>query len=980
MCRNLTRPIVDNVGGIDLERTLSGDPAAVPDAAAPIARGTLIGRFLVLEERGQGGMGRVYAAYDPELDRRVAIKLVRPDRAPAGHEAASLRLVREGQSMAKLNHPNVVAIYDVGAFDDQVFLAMELIDGPDLASWLAAEPRGWREVLGLYEMAGRGLAAAHAAGLVHRDFKPANVIVSGGVAKVGDFGLARYAADVDGSSSGGSSPSGARPSSAVTEPGAVVGTPRYMAPEQRLGRSGPQADQYSFCRAMADLLDALARPAPAAALSTTREEADTGLERPQRAHPEPAARTAPPAPSAFPRRTLVGSPPRAVRKVIERGLAQDPAARWPSMDALLDALARARRGRTRLVAGIAGAIVLAAASAAGALAVRTSDSPAVCADGRAGLAGAWDDAARTAARARLDGLGAAATFTAIEAALDDYAARWSAMHTDTCRATHVRREQSPALMDLRFACLAARREELRTLAGQLATAEAAAVPALARAAHALSPLSVCASATGLSAPTPPPADPASLAAIAVARAALAEAKVLGQVGKLEPALARATATLEDARARGWRPLIAEAALEAGMLGVQAGKLDDAERLLEEATWFAEAARHDRAAAEAWTVLVFAVVQRGTALERADAWARRADAAIERAGGDRDLRARLLNHLGAVAYMRGDYAGARTIWQQSLDASRAFLPADHPDVARVENNLGIAADTVGDAAAAEAHYGRAITAWEKALGPRHPLVGSALTNRGSLKRGRGDLDGAIADYRRSIEIFESALGAEHPNLGDPLVNLGNALLPKGDIDGAVAVYQRALAIRERAFGADSPQVANVLASLGAAHRQAGAHDRSLDVLDRALAIQRAKLDPGHASTAITLTALGETHLSRRDPAAARPRFEEAVRSFEKAHGRRHMMTAYALTGLARTLVMIGEPVRAIPLAEDALAARETAGDAGPLAETRITLARALWRAGRDRARARDLVDQARPHLTGKLDPDVDPAVFDRDTAQ
>ena len=917
-------------GGID--PTVTAEPAALPAVAArSMARGTTIGRFLVLDERGAGGMGRVYAAYDPELDRKVAIKLVRPDRDPAGLEAASLRLLREAQTMAKISHPNVVAVYDVGAFDDQVFLAMELIDGPDLAGWLAAARRPWREVVERFAMAGHGLAAAHAVGLVHRDFKPANVIVCDRVVKVGDFGLARSAADADVTASPPAASPAIAATSALTEPGAVVGTPRYMAPEQREGRSGPLADQYSFCRAVADALD--------------------GVD---------------------------GSPPRTLRRAIERGLADDPARRWPSMDELLAAIARACRGRARLAWAIAAAGGIGAVAVA--VALGAVGSPPTCAAGSAGLAGVWDPPARAAARAAFERIGAGPTFAAIAAALDDYAARWASAHHDTCVATRVRREQSPALMDLRYACLAARREELRTLVGQLATADAAAVPALARAAHGLSPLAPCADAAELSAPVAPPADPGATQAIAAARAALASGRVIGQLGRYDDALPPVTAALEQARARGWRPLIAEAALEAGMLSVQAGKLDDGERLLLDAAWFAEASRHDRVAAEAWTVLVFAAVQRGTELERADAWAGRADAAIERIGGDRDLRARLYNHLGAVAYLRGDYPAARAQWERALAEAKAFLPVDHPDVARVENNLGIVADTVGDAAVAEAHYQRAIAAWQRALGDRHPLVAAALTNVGSLRRGRGDLAGAIADYRRAIAIYEAANGPDHPILADPLLNLGNALLPSGDVAGAVAAYERALALRTAAFGATSPQVAQVLASLGAAHRQAGELARSIEVLERALAIQREALGADHVTTAITLTALGETLMSRGEPAAARPRFEQALAAFERAHGRRHAMTAYALTGLARTRLAGGDAAAAVVLLEDALAAREAAGDPGPLAETRFVLARALWAGGGDRDRARRLVEQARPQLTGpRLDPDLDPAGWDRETA-
>ncbi|MEM6991396.1 MAG: serine/threonine-protein kinase, partial [Myxococcota bacterium] len=168
----------------------------------PLARGSALGRYVVLDQLGAGGMGVVYAAYDPELDRRIAIKLLQteegaPDDATAGHA----RLLREAQAMAKLTHPNVIAVYDVGSFEDSVFVAMEFVDGTTITAHLDElwedGPPPWRDVVALYAGAGRGLAAAHAAGVVHRDFKPDNVMVGeDGRVLVLDFGLARPTGEI----------------------------------------------------------------------------------------------------------------------------------------------------------------------------------------------------------------------------------------------------------------------------------------------------------------------------------------------------------------------------------------------------------------------------------------------------------------------------------------------------------------------------------------------------------------------------------------------------------------------------------------------------------------------------------------------------------------------------------------------------------------------------------------------------------------
>src|SRR5215472_6444224 len=218
----------------DLEKPPADLAASLVAAnASRLAPGRNIGRYAVLSTLGEGGMGVVYAAYDPELDRKVAVKVLRERLGDAAELGA--RLLREAQAMARLSHPNVVSVHDVGRFEDKVFVAMEFIDGRTLGDWVKEKPRSWREVLGVFRQAGKGLAAAHSAGLVHRDFKPGNVLVGkDDSVKVTDFGLAFT------------------PNDRSTASGiAIAGTPAYMAPEQLRGETpDPRADQYSFCVAL----------------------------------------------------------------------------------------------------------------------------------------------------------------------------------------------------------------------------------------------------------------------------------------------------------------------------------------------------------------------------------------------------------------------------------------------------------------------------------------------------------------------------------------------------------------------------------------------------------------------------------------------------------------------------------------------------------------------------------------------------------
>ncbi len=324
--------------------------AATMSAETPVARPPprQIGRFAVLRELGRGAMGVVYAGYDEELDRRVAIKLVDlGDRSDASF--GRNQLLREAQALARLTHPNVVAVFEAGVHDGRVYLAMEYVHGVDLQQWLAAGPRGWRAVAATFLQAGAGLLAAHKVGLVHRDFKPSNVLVGDdGRVRVADFGLATPRGDVAGEapvpqdmdlegSLGGRS---RRLAATIAGVGALVGTPAYMAPEMFRRESATAAtDQYAFCAA---LYEALYGRLPFAADSfeaLARQVLDADV------------------PGASPDPTV----PAWLHALVLRGLARDPARRFPELAALLAELARdpegeRRRRRTRrlqLVAAVA---------------------------------------------------------------------------------------------------------------------------------------------------------------------------------------------------------------------------------------------------------------------------------------------------------------------------------------------------------------------------------------------------------------------------------------------------------------------------------------------------------------------------------------------------------------------------------------------------------------------------------------------------
>ena len=335
-----TAPGADTRARRELEREIIG--AAGEGQGAKLQQASY-GRYELIGELGAGGMGVVYEAYDPELDRRVALKVIGQSQRRLGSIARE-RQVREARALARLAHPNVIAIHDVGSVGDEVFVAMELVHGVTLKEWLRTSERDLDDILEVFNQAGRGLVAAHAVGLVHRDFKPSNVIVGDdGRVRVLDFGLARLA---DLEASADAVDRGAGPLGVLTGTGAVVGTPAYMAPEQWTGaKVDERSDQFSFCGALYEGLYGELPFTVASAEERVEEIVAGGLE--------------PPA-------TDRGIPER-VRAAVVRGLAAAPDDRHPSLQALLTELARRPRAGHRrkvLLAGVAAllAVVIVVAS------------------------------------------------------------------------------------------------------------------------------------------------------------------------------------------------------------------------------------------------------------------------------------------------------------------------------------------------------------------------------------------------------------------------------------------------------------------------------------------------------------------------------------------------------------------------------------------------------------------------------------------
>ena len=810
------------------------DPAG-PAVAAPElpGRGSLLGRYSLLRKLGEGGMGVVYSAYDEELDRRVAIKLLRITAA-AG---AASRMLREAQAMARLSHPNVVQVYDTGELSGQVFLAMEFVQGQTLREWLGGPadapqpaPKPWREVLAVYRQAGQGLAAAHAAGLVHRDFKPDNVLVGAdGRVRVLDFGLARseslrpdggpltdeptesgqdYTSDED----LGRSRSLRRSRSAdvqLTAVGTTIGTPAYMSPEQHLRISTtPRSDQFSFCVSLYEGLHG-ERPFAGDTVGALRKSTLGGRVR----DPPPGRKV-----------------PKFLRKVLLRGMQVDPARRFPDMDALLLALATdPRRARLRWSFGIT---VAGLAVTAGLLvAERRSAAAELCHGGEDLLAGVWDEARAAAVSSALSATGrgyARDAWPRVQEQLDMYARTWREMHVESCEATHVRQVQSPHLMDLQIACLQERRAELRAAVDVLASADERVAERAVQVASGLRPLAPCADPQALTRGRD--LDPATAAAVQAVREQLSQVRAEELAGRVTRGLELARLAVTAAERSGHDPVRAEALLHRGQMEEASGDYIAAEHSLEQAYWLAEALAEDTTRAEAARRLLHLVGESLGRDHEAMQWGHHAEALLHRLGDPADLEAPLRASLGVVHTRFGRYDEA----QAALDRAIALeTRTQHPQLAIYQRDLGNVYYRRGKFAEAEAAYELALSLGEAALGRDHPEHARTINNLGEAHRMQGDVPAAERCFTRAIELLERAFDTDHPMLAPPLNGLGTLAFNRGDLATAATHFERVRDLLARSRGPTHPDVGAVTSNLGEILLRQGALVQSEQASERAL---------------------------------------------------------------------------------------------------------------------------------------------------
>lgn len=868
-----------------------------------LPRGATIGRYMVLSCLGAGGMGVVYSAYDPELDRKVAIKLLRSGSVGS---SSRTRFLREAQAMARLSHPNVINVFDVGTHHEQVFIAMEFIDGGTLTAWLLEKERSLAEIVSVFTLAGQGLHAAHAAGLVHRDFKPDNVLVSReGQVRVMDFGLARSVGQTDDEQKPrldfATNSKNQALNIRLTHTGAMMGTPRFMAPEQYEGQpTDPRTDQFSFCVALYEALYGVA-PFLGDDLNTLGFNVIRGR-----------VTSAPPNSEV----------PTWMRVVVLRGLQVKPTERFASMGDLLSALNPKPRKISKtwgLALGLVGVALLGNVV----YQVREQRETNLCNGSVAKLRPIWSAERKRALETVL--LASNQTYAhdvwhRVEKTLDRYASDWSATRTQSCLLT-LRGQQTQHIMDLRNRCLDDRLEELSALTSVLARHDPSVLLEAATATHELSPIAGCSNIEALSAPVPLPDNPTTRKRVDGLRQEMAQVRAIERFGKYSEALGRAEKLAQDAAHAKYMPLVAEAKYLLGEIQMRSGLGAQAERSLVGAVTTAIDARHLRLMAESALLLTETTGFRIKQFRKAEVWSQLAEAMLDEISEPEPLRAKL--HLANCMVASAENQRARAFEQceKARVLREKLFGKDSPEVAETLNAIGHAYRRAEQLPQAIEYYNQALRIESAHLGAYHPNLVSTLRGLGIVARDQLRFTESLAHFERALAIQEQSLGMHNIRTSDYHIQLVRTLLAMNRLDDAERHAEKALGIRKTA---STPS--------------------DMERLSEALYF------------------LAEVKAERNQVADALKLHEEGLRIRETlTTERRENMLSYSLTSMGEMLLRMGKPESARPYLERALSFRLAQPQAARQAErpalgrTQFAMAQTLWLTGRpeDQKRATEL---------------------------
>jgi serine/threonine protein kinase/tetratricopeptide (TPR) repeat protein len=941
-----------------------GDPAAMGDtapaedpAAAALRKFSkrmsglprLIGRYRVAGRLGEGGMGSVFTAYDPQLDRPVAIKLLRSSRATAD---ATARMLREAKALAALSHPNIVSVFEVGLYEgDCPFIAMELIEGRTLDAYLEDERPDWRRVLEVFDQAGQALVAAHDRGIVHRDFKPTNVLVDDrGRVRVLDFGLAsvtervgtwgdvatdEYIAD-DTTLELAHDVTESHPVvSTLTETGTLIGTPAYMSPEQYLcSPIEAAADQFSFCVA---LWEALYRTRPFTGLMM-----DDVIEQVRRGE--------------FTIHTPLQGVPTRVRRALERGLAFEPRDRFQSFQELLDELARCRSPRRR-----APLLVLATVGVTAAMSswLWGGDAPELsrCEPASTVTADVWSPPRADALTARFGP--ESESWVRTQGRIDRFADRWAQAYAQACPAG-----EDQALSDASV-CL---QHRLGTLDEMLTLLEDASSEDLRSVPFDLPPLAACAEIT-VGTPPAPPRDELR-GAVASMWSRLDRVDALTALGHFDDAAEVAASVRAGAEEIDYGPVVAAAQLRGGRVDVLRSHYPEARQAFLLAYERAMSEGDDRTAMHAALQLMSLHSDALGEHEAALSWYRHAKSAAARMGAE--LPPSSLVVLGMIHSHLENPDEAMAVLEE---AARRLELADEDSASLSPSERMHAKTKLAMAYHATTQYERSIAQYREALALAEEVYG-----RRSLPWATAavDLAGVLGEYlafeesvallRDAIPILETFHGPEHWAVADARMRLGLALVPQGKLTEAVEIMRQGADLASRLADESNPRVVFAHVNLADALYYAGEYEEADELLGRLQAVLEARDGPEASRTALVIYRRGRVRSQVDSAAAAEPLYQRAVEILEKLPDH-HPAEVEARGSLAMALSERGAHDEAQLHARRAL--RLMADEFG---ESNRAVAEATWqmqRVFREAGHACEGIDRTERALAVLLDEPTDP---------
>ncbi len=961
-----------------------------------------VGRYALMKRIAVGGMGEVYTAYDEQLDRKVAIKLVRPDRLGPGGldgqsgDTAGQRLIREAQTLARLSHPNVVQVYEAGVCGSRVFLAMEFIRGRSLRQWIEQrrelpEPDKWRAILSMFQAAGRGLQAAHAAGLVHRDFKPDNVLVGDdGRVCVADFGLARSvtsdaqitspmrmplatpaipvgsapdaaidalaAADqlkevdarmepeeLDELRAVGGEPQPLSSLSSLTQSGTMLGTPAYMSPEQMEGAPADwRSDQFAFCVALYEsLYNSL--PFSAADLRSLHARMISGAATPP------------------PRRSDV---PTWIWKVLERGLSVDPSARYVSMGELLDSLANdpARRRRRFLGGAFLGGGALLAMLVLWFLLPDRRAAVDPCAQAGDGVDGVWNPARAEQLRQSFLATGvpyAAEAWVATNKHLERYAGELRAERKQSCVATHVRQEQTERIFELQALCLDRRERHLDALATELGRADKQTIELVTQAVARLPGVDRCRDREALMFGVQPPDDAVTAAKVAEKQKQLATARAQRLAGRRSEALELVRALLSTSEPAAYPPLRAELLGELGILqrdGASSEEGSRGEETLLEAIDLGERYRHDELVSALWfEVARLGYLHQRNDLTKAHQWARRGVATSWRLNDGGRQRSAALSIQGGLFFAEGKHQEAERLQREAVKLAESSGENRVSLAFRMQSLAGTLDRMNGRSDEARQLYARALQILDEELGVDHPLSAYLLYDYGIALESAGDLDGSRATRMRAMKIWEGTDGPTSLAVADAHMALGNLEVNVGRLEQAAEHARRAReTFRQVLTNPNSSRHVQLLLLDGLVARRSGASATAVTLYEEALSQARrtAAKDPVRLNN--VMCGLGDALVAAGQHDRALAIFAEAEQVQKQIEGGSDSLRVALLhKGRGQALLGKGNASGAAALLEGALShMKGLTGYPLDLAEVQWALAQALRGAGKATAQRAD----------------------------